>query len=340
MSHALILTPFDAAQLAQLAGHLKVTHEDWLATNRIHDPEELGQRMGAEHVTVVVVEADFVFDETLQAAPELQLIGICRNALNHVDIEAATAHGVLVVNTPGRNALAVAEHTIGLMLALARHVPAADRYIKDGQWDDPVGAYGRFRGSELAGKTVGVVGLGGIGRMVAQRLAAFGVKLVASDPFLKPGQASALGVNLLRLEELLAQADYVLIHATANEETMGLIGAPQLALMKRSARLINTSAAGIVEEEALVKALQGGSLAGAALDVFEGQPLPESSPLRRLQNVVLTPHIGGATEETIERQSAMIAEDILHTLADKRPVRLVNPEVWARRRALQGRPTR
>lgn len=330
MSHALVLTPFDPTQLERLAKRMRVTHEDWLKSKRIYDPEELGARLAEEGVDFLVIEADFIFEETLQAAPGLRLVAVCRNALNHVDLEAATAHGVLVVNAPGRNAVGVAEHTLGLMLALARHIPAADRYIKAGHWQDPVSAYQEFRGTELMGKTVGIVGFGAIGRLVAQRVAAMGMRVVASDPFVPAAEATAFGVTLVSLDKLLAESDFVSIHAAATEESMGLIGPGQLARMKSSTYLINTSAAGLVQEAALVAALESGRIAGAALDVFEGQPLPDSSPLRRLSNLVLTPHIGGATAETIQRQSAMVSGDILLAVDGQRPLHLVNPAVWAR----------
>ncbi|MBI3744502.1 MAG: phosphoglycerate dehydrogenase, partial [Chloroflexi bacterium] len=248
-------------------------------------------------------------------------------------LDAATERGILVVNAPGRNSIAVAELTVGLMLSLARRIPQADAFIKTGRWDDPVGGYLGFRGVELAGKTAGIVGLGAIGRMVAQRLAAFDMRLAAHDPYIARDRLGGLPVELLPLDDVLARADYLLVHVPASEATMGMIGEAQLARMKRSACLINASAPGVVNEEALTAALQAHRIAGAALDVFEGQPLPESSPLPTLPNVVLTPHIGGSTLETIDRQSAMIAEDILLTVAGKRPVRLVNAAAWDRRRS-------
>ncbi len=328
MKHALVLAPFAPAELARLRERLRVTYESWLETGRIHDPDDLARRLRDERVSFLVVEGDFVFEEAMEAAPGLELIGICRNALNHVDVEAATRRGILVVNAPGRNAVAVAELTLGLMLALARRIPQADRYVKSGAWSDPVGGYLAYRGTELHGKTVGIVGLGAIGRMVAQRLAAMGMRLLATDPYVEPTQLGGLPVELTSLDELLGRSDFVLVHAPANESTMGMIGGPQLQRMKPSAYLVNASAPGVVAEEALAGALASKRIAGAALDVFEGHPLPESSPLRMLENLVLTPHIGGATDETVERQSAMMTEAILLALEGQRPKRLVNPKAW------------
>ena len=308
---ALVLAPFDAAGLDRLrAGGLDVTYESWLDTGELCDPEELGRRLDAEGKGYVVVEADFVFEETMDLAPGLKLVGICRNALNHVDIDAATDRGVLVVNTPGRNGAAVAELTVGLMLGLARRFPAADAWVHGRKWSDPAAGYAEFRGAEIQGKTVGIIGLGAIGRMVAERLSGFGADLAAADPYVDAKAAARLGVRLMPLEELLAVSDYVLVHVPPGESTLGLIGERALDAMKRTAFLVNVS----------------------ALDVFDGHPLPESSPLLDLDNVILTPHIGGSTHETIERQSAMIVEDILRVEAGERPERLVNSAAWDRRR--------
>jgi phosphoglycerate dehydrogenase-like enzyme len=171
--------------------------------------------------------------------------------------------------------------------------------------------------------------------MVARRLAAMEMRLMAHDPYVTRDRLGGLPVTLAGLDDLLAQADFVPVHVPASESTMGMLGAAQLARMKPTAYLVNASAPGVVQEEALAKALAERRIAGAALDVFEGHPLPESSPLRALDNVVLTPHIGGSTRETIERQSAMMAEDILLVLQGKPPKRLVNPQAWQVR---QGRP--
>ncbi|MSQ24721.1 MAG: 3-phosphoglycerate dehydrogenase [Dehalococcoidia bacterium] len=337
MKHALVLAPFDGDCLARLRQRLRVTHESWLDTGELHDPAVLARRLRDDQTSYLVVEADFVFEDVMQQAPLLEMIGVCRNALNHIDLDAATQRGILVVNALGRNAMAVAELTIGLMLGLARPIAAAHRHIVERRWQDPVAGYTQFRGVELAGKTAGIIGLGAIGRLVAQRLRAFDMRVIAHDPFVSAEQAAKSGVSLTDLDRLLADSDYVLIHAAAAEATMGLIGEAQLARMKPMARLVNTSAAGVVDEQALIAALAAHRIAGAALDVFEGQPLPESSPLLALDNVLLTPHMGGATAETVLRQSAMISEDILLALDGKQPRRLVNAAAWATWQERHGR---
>ncbi|HXH83587.1 MAG TPA: NAD(P)-dependent oxidoreductase [Candidatus Tectomicrobia bacterium] len=321
---ALILAPFSERVLAQLRRDIDVTYESWLDTRRLWDPEALGQRLARDGFDALVVEADFVFEETFEAAPNLRFVGVCRNALNQVDLDAATRHGVLVVHAPSRNAIAVAELTLGLMFALLRNVPAADAFIRNGEWRDPAEAYRRWRGRELAGSVVGVVGLGHIGTEVARRCGALGARVIASDPYVTPSRAHAVGARLVPLPSLLRRADIVTVHAAASDRP--IIDRAALARMRSNAVLINTGAAAAVDYAALTEALEAGRIAGAGLDVFPGHPLPPGSPLAKLPNVVLTPHIGGATRETVERHSRMIAADLLRALRGQRPKHLANPE--------------
>jgi phosphoglycerate dehydrogenase-like enzyme len=279
----------------------------------------------------LVVEADFVFDEVFDAAPGLRLVGVCRNAFNQVDVDAATERGILVVHTPARNAVAVAELTIGLMLALARHLTPAHRLVADGRWRDPVEAYLTFQGRELAGSVAGIVGLGHIGREVAKRLRALGARVLAYDPCVPPRRLGAMGVTPVGLAQLMRRSDFVTIHAALTEESEGLVNEAMLRRMKPGAYFVNTGAAAVVDSAALVRCLMEQRIAGAALDVFEGQPLPASSPYLKLDNVILTPHIGGATAETVARHSRMMTEDIERFLRGLPPRRLVNPEVLSRR---------
>ncbi len=304
---------------------MEVHYESWMETGRIHDPEELAAKLNERSESVLVLELDFVFEEVFEAAPGLEFVGVCRSATNHVDIEAATAHGVVVVNTPGRNAQAVAEHALGLMLALARRIPEGHSYVVGGRWDNPVGPYVDLRGVELAGRTLGIVGLGAIGRRLAQMAGALGMACVAYDPYV---QGYLPGIRLADLDEVMACSDFISLHSPLTGETEGLIDSRRLALMKPTAYIVNLSGAGIVDRDGLATALGSGSIAGAALDVFETQPIAPDHPLLALDNVVLTPHVGGATDETIDRHSMMMADDILRFLDGERPVNLVNPEVW------------
>ena len=327
MSAALVLAPFSPSGIEVLGRHLDVTHESWLDTGRLQDPDELGTRLNDERVSVLVVESDFVFEETLEAAGSLRLVGVCRTSVSHVDVDAATRHGVSVVNAPGRNSQAVAEHALGLMLSLARGIPSADAYVRGGQWENPVEPYVSMRGCELSGRKLGVVGLGRIGRTLAGIGIALGMDVAAYDPYLDADQA---GVPLMGLDDLLAWADFVSLHLPGGEAADGLLDRRRLSLMRPSSYLVNTSAAEVVEDDALVEALEAGRLAGAGLDVFESHPVAPGNPLLHLENVVLTPHLGAATAETVERHSMMITADVLRFLEGARPVNLVNAEVWER----------
>lgn len=325
---ALVLAPFSAEALEHLKGRIQVLYEPWTHTRRLWDPSELAPRLRREGIQVVISEIDFFFDEVFAPPSPLRFLALCRQATNQVDLEAATQAGVVVVHTPGRNAQAVAELAVGLLLALARRIPDAHIYVRSGQWQNPLDAYERFRGVEVAGKVLGIVGLGGIGRRVARMGRALGMRVVASDPYARPLR----GVPLLPLEDLLSQADFVSLHAPDTTETYHLLHAQRLALMKPSAFLVNTGGGGLVDTDALCQALREGRLAGAALDVLEAAPLPPESPLLTCPNLVLTPHVGGATRETITRYSAMVTEDLLRWLGGKRPRHIANPAVWRGRR--------
>ena len=323
---ALILAPFAERYLRRLRRRVDVVYRPWTETRRLHSPEELIEALQWTAASILVVEADFVFEEVFEAAPGLRFVGVCRQAFNQVDVETASQRGVLVMHAPGRNAAAVAEMTIALMLALARHLLPAHQMVKGGLWRDPVEAYLSFQGRELGGSVVGVVGAGHVGAEVVRRCAALGARVLAYDPFVPESRLRALGARAASLAELMRRSDFVTLHAALTESSERLIGADMLALMKPGAYLVNTAAAGLVDGQALLRCLEERRIAGAAFDVFEGQPLPASSPYLKLENVILTPHIGGATAETVERHSRMIVEDIERFLDGRRPRRLVNPE--------------
>ena len=325
---ALILAPFSETQLTRLRSRVDVNYESWMETRELRDPEELGARLHEEGCDILVVEVDFVFEEVFEAAPGLRLVGVCRATTSHVDVDAASRHGVLVVNTPGRNAQAVAEHALGLMLSLARRIPEAHSYVKDGHWQNPLEPYLGLRGIELAGRTLGIVGFGAVGRRLAAIADGIGMSCIAHDPYVSP---PVEGARLVELDDLLAESDFVSVHAPITEGTRGMIDGHRLGQMKPTSYLVSLSDAAIVDERALVRALSERRIAGAALDVFETQPLAPDSPLLGLDNVILTPHLGGATDETIERHSEMMADDVLRWLDGERPERLVNPEAWAAR---------
>ncbi|HET6614463.1 MAG TPA: NAD(P)-dependent oxidoreductase [Dehalococcoidia bacterium] len=323
--HALILAPFSARCLKRLRERVDVTYESWLDTNVLQDPDELGARLHREGVDALVVEADFVFEELFEAAPGLRFVGVCRNALNHVDIERATAHGVAVVHTPGRNTNAVAEMTLGLMIALSRRIVPAHALVSGGGWRDPAVGYRRLRGREIAQSVIGIIGFGQIGRAAGRLCGAFGATVLANDPLVPDSAMRTAGVEPLDLDGLLARADFVSVHVPDNDGTHHLVDGAFVGRMQSSAYLVNTSGGAVVDPAALADALDRGVIAGAALDVFEGHPLPASSPLMTARNLIMTPHIGGATEETIERHSAMITDEIERFLDGRELLHCVNP---------------
>ena len=325
---ALVLAPFHPPTLAYLSQLMPVQYESWTETRRLQDPEELGARLQQENVTHLIIEADFAFEELFQAAPNLKFLGVCRAALNHVDLEAATQHNVIVINAPGRNARAVAELTIGLMLSLARRIPYLDNYLKSGRWEDPVDGYVNHRGLELQGQTLGIIGLGAVGKIVSNLASAFGMNVIAYDPYAGEIGEQSESALLVPLQQLLQQSNFLSLHAPRTPETTGMLGSDELAVLPPGAFLINTAFYEMVQEDALVHGLTTGKLAGAALDVHETHPITPASPLLKLPNVILTPHVAGATEGTVQRHSEMILSDIQRHLRGEKPLNLANPQVW------------
>jgi D-3-phosphoglycerate dehydrogenase len=234
---------------------------------------------------------------------------------SRVDLNAAREHRVWVTNQPGSNSVAVTELVFAQMLALVRHTHAANIAVREGRWGD----YIKFVGTEMAGKTLGIVGMGNIGTRVAIRARAFEMDFMVYDPYIPAAHVTALGGRFVDLDTLLAESDFVTVHCPKNDETNGMIGARQLALMKPTAFVINAARGGIVEESALYHALCNGRLAGAALDAMGDEPPPPEHPLFTLDNVLLTPHIGGGTEEASARGEWGAAEEVVRVLEGKRP---------------------
>jgi D-3-phosphoglycerate dehydrogenase len=253
---------------------------------------------------VLIRSATRLDSEALGAARRLKVIARAGVGLDNVDIPAATQAGIMVVNAPTSNVVSAAELAVGLLLATARHIPAADASLRSGRWERS-----GFTGAELYEKTVGIVGLGRIGVLVAERLAAFGMTVVAFDPYVPGARAAQLGVRLVGLEELLRSSDYVSVHLPRTPETLGLLGQEQLRLMKPTAVLVNAARGGIVDEDALARALQEGWIAAAGLDVFATEP-PTGSPLLELPQVVVTPHLGASTREAQERAGIAVARSV------------------------------
>jgi D-3-phosphoglycerate dehydrogenase len=248
----------------------------------------------------------------LENAPKLKIVSAHGVGVDYIDLQAAARRGVIVANCPGTNDQAVADLAIGLMVAIARRIPAVHDQVRQGQW-------GRHSGSELWNKTLGLIGLGRIGRGVAKRALGFDMKVLAYDPYVSQEQIRPLEVTLTSRDTVVAAADFLSLHAALNDETRNVIGAAQLRAMKPSAYLINTSRGGLVDEAALYQALAEGQIAGAALDTFVDEP-PLGSPLLQLDNVVLTPHIGAHTREAIERVGVLAARNVVQALQTGEPV--------------------
>ncbi|MFB3093956.1 MAG: phosphoglycerate dehydrogenase, partial [Dehalococcoidia bacterium] len=246
--------------------------------------------------------------EVIEAAGKLQVIGRAGIGVDNIDVQAATEKGVVVVNAPTGNIISAAEHTIALILTLARHIPEANASLKGGRWERK-----RFLGLEVRGKTLGIIGLGQVGSEVARKARGLEMRVVAHDPFVPDERARSLGVELISLEELLRQSDFLTIHTTLTEGTRHLLGEDELRQMKPTARIINTARGGIVDEGALDAALKDGRLAGVALDVFETEPLT-SHPLFENEKAVVTPHLGASTAEAQERVAVDVAEQIIAVL--------------------------
>jgi len=257
---------------------------------------------------LVIRSATRVTAEVLAAGRDLVAVGRAGVGLDNVDIPAATRRGVMVVNAPESNILSAAEHAVALLLAQARNIPQAHAALVAGRWERS-----KWEGVELHGKTLGILGLGHVGSLVAQRAAAFGMRLIAYDPYVTADRARAIGVELLGLEELFSSADFVTIHLPKSAETIGLVGKELLAKSKPGMRIVNAARGAIVDEEALADAISSGLVAGAALDVFSTEPCT-SSPLFALDQVVVTPHLGASTAEAQDKAGEQIAEQIVLAL--------------------------
>ena len=240
---------------------------------------------------LVVRSATKVTSSLIAAAPRLRVIARAGTGVDNVDVSAASARGIVVMNAPGANSVSVAELALGQMLALARHLPAADAAMKEGRWEKK-----KFLGEELRGKTLGLAGFGRIGQEVARRAAAFGMTIIAHDPFIAADVASDLGATLVSLEELFAQSDYLSLHLPSNPQTRHLVGAPRLAAAKRGIRIVNTARGDLIDEQALADAIVSGQVGGAALDVFQTEPTTDHR-LQKLPQVIATPHIAASTRE-------------------------------------------
>ncbi|MFB6082402.1 MAG: phosphoglycerate dehydrogenase [Halanaeroarchaeum sp.] len=308
----LVTDPIAEAGLERLreAGHEVVTAYDVAGAellDAIADAHALVVRSGTE-----------VTEEVFAAAEELVIVGRAGIGVDNIDIDAATEHGVIVANAPEGNVRAAAEHTVAMAFATARSIPQAHARLRDGEW-----AKGEFLGTELNGKTLGVVGLGRVGQQVARRLGPLGMDVVAFDPYIGEDRADQLGADLVDLETCLNRADFLTVHVPLTDETRGLIGEEELAQLE-GGYVVNTSRGGVVDEAALAEAVDDGVVAGAALDVFEEEPVPADNPLLAVEDVVVTPHLGASTEAAQENVATSTADQILAAFADEPVINALN----------------
>lgn len=295
-------------------------------------PEELEAIIG-EYSALIVRSATKVTAAVLERADKLRVVGRAGAGVDNIDVRAATRRGVIVMNTPGGNSVSTAEHSFAMLIALARNIPQASASVKAGQWER-----NRYTGVELQGKTLGILGLGKVGREVAVRAAAFGMRVVGHDPFVSAETAESFGARLVALDELLSSADFVSVHLPLNEHTRGTIGEAQLEQCKDGVRLVNCARGGIISEEALCRALERGKVAGAALDVFEQEP-PTDQRLVSDERVICTPHLGASTREAQESVALQVAEQVADALMDRVIRNAVNvpsvePEVYQKMQPL------
>ena len=271
---------------------------------------------------LIVRSRTIVSKAVLSHAANLKVVGRAGVGVDNIDVAEATARRIAVVNAPTASTISVAELAVGHMISLLRHLPEADRSVREGRWEKK-----KLEGRELFGKTLGLVGSGRIGAEVAKRAEAFGMRVIAYDPYLSPPTAKALGIQLVDKDVVFREADVVSVHAALTPETKGMIAAAEFAMMKRGAIVVNCARAEIVQEAALVDALRSGRLAGAAADVFQSEP-PVGSPLLSAPNAVFTPHLGASTHEAQARAGSIIADQVIKVLDGRRPEFLANPDVY------------
>ena len=281
-------------------------------TNLTH--EQLLEVIG-EYDALLVRSSTQVNAEVIQAGKRLRVVARAGVGVDNIDVAAATQAGVIVVNAPTGNVVAAAEHTVAMLLALARHIAQADAHVRSGQWKR-----NQFMGVEVRDKTLGIIGLGRVAQEVVRRAEGLGMKVIAHDPYITPEFGAQRGVRMVDLNTLLAESDFVSAHVPLTSQTTNMIDRPQIQKMKRTARIINVARGGVFNEHALAEAIEAGEIAGAALDVFADEPLAEDSPLRKSNKIILTPHLGGSTQEAQEQVAEDVALQVIDVLND-RPAR-------------------
>ncbi|HHY10616.1 MAG TPA: dihydrofolate reductase [Firmicutes bacterium] len=315
---ALITAPFSQSSYDRLAEHMEVELAGWGVDGEPMSRDVLLEKI--KNVDIFISEMEFADKEVIDAGKNLKVIGSVRGTPFNIDAEYAKEKGIIPLYTPGRNAIGVAELTFFLMGELARHITKAHNYMKAGKWsaDDEM-SYIKFRGFELYGKRLGLVGLGAIGLKVAKLAQAFNMEVACYDPYIDKDCAAGHNIALVGLKELFATADFVSVHCKVTPETEGMIDYELLSSMKESAYFINTARSKITKEADIVRVLEEGRIAGAALDVFDEEPLNPDHPFLKLDNAFVVPHIGGATDEVIDHHSAIITADLIRFVKGEKP---------------------
>jgi microcystin synthetase protein McyI len=318
----LLNPPQDKSGEAILESHVEIV--------RINNPDRETLLHAIKGVHGVIARGTKVTAEILAQADVLEVVATPSAGYDHIDIEACSERGIPVVNNTGLNAVSVAEHTIGLMVGLAKAIPLTDHLLRSDGWKTRIPYSWEQIGFELDGRTIGIIGTGNVGSRLAQRVgAAFNMTVLGYDPYVSQEKMREFGTTKAeRLDDMLPQVDFLSIHAPYTKETYHIIGAPQLAKMQRTAYLMNCARGPLVDEQALLEALRNKVIAGAALDVFEPEPSLDNNPLYQMSNVIVTPHLAGVTREATKRMAIGAAEQILQVLRGERPPRMVNPEIW------------
>ncbi len=284
------------------------------------EAEDLKQKIGA-YKALVVRSSTKVTSQVIEQGRNLRVIGRAGTGVDNIDVDAATRKGILVINTPGGNTVSAAEHTVSMMLSLARNIPQAHISLTSGKWDRK-----RFVGMEVLEKTIGIIGLGQIGREVAKRSRGLGMFVIGYDPLMQKDAALKLGIELVSLDELYRRSDFITVHTPLTSETKGLINDAAIARCRKGVRFLNCARGGIIDESALLRGLQSGHVGGAALDVFEKEP-PDHTPLFDHEKVIVTPHLGASTEEAQEKVAAQIGRQIADALSERAYAGVVNASI-------------
>ncbi|MEE2664951.1 MAG: NAD(P)-dependent oxidoreductase [Myxococcota bacterium] len=326
----LVTANIDERSLEQLRELGDVEHANYRELRRLLKKDKLVEAL--QGVDIFVTEVDLVDGASLQQLPELRIVSSCRGNAVNVDVQSCSLLGIPVLNAPGRNADAVADLTLTFMLMLARKFPAASSFLREtphepGELRASGLAHATLQGRELWCKTIGLIGLGAVGRGVARRVRPFGTRIIAFDPYVDAERAALDGVEIVSIDELLAESDFISLHAPVTDETRGLIGKRELERVKQGAFLINTARSALIDEQAMLEALREGRLAGAATDVFSSEPPGSDSEMLAVDNLIATPHVGGNTEEIAAHQGQIIADDLARLLRGGEPRFALNPEV-------------